>query len=215
MREPRLVPHELVPASHPLPVGTEKFKCKNCGREWDSSEVKNGRPSHSVCPKIKFYEQPPTHIFTRTELAQKGYGIGDRQSPKGYSLEWGDRIVYYWSLKRAIRLKHCYKSYLISKSGLKHMGWTDGAILKYLGEPDVEKDNPHHKKFAPMQLFDATRVDKCYDKPEFFDWYESRMKKLGRPRYFDAVLGGQNSDAKPEPGSAVLGGKTKKATVFF
>ena len=46
----------------------------------------------------------------------------------------------------------------INKSLLKQRGWTESMIKTFLGEADVEKDNPMYKSAPPMKLYDLKRV---------------------------------------------------------
>ena len=51
------------------------------------------------------------------------------------------------------------KQEFCSKSGLKHRGWTDVAIERFLGTHDKEAENPHYKSAPPMKLYKLIRVE--------------------------------------------------------
>ncbi len=73
------------------------------------------------------------------------------------------------------------KEKYITKTDLKNRGWTDGAIAKFLGNPDLTKRNPHYRSASPMQLFSITRIEVVEATPEFQDWkikQQSRKRKI-------------------------------------
>ena len=46
----------------------------------------------------------------------------------------------------------------VSRSALRARGWTDAAIRKHLGAPDIETPNPHFEGGADRQGYTLTRV---------------------------------------------------------
>ena len=68
------------------------------------------------------------------------------------------------------------KKEYISKSGLKHRGWTEFAINKFLGEPDKTVKNPHYSSSSPMQLFDKKKCLKKEKLKTFIAWKEKKDK---------------------------------------
>ena len=55
----------------------------------------------------------------------------------------------------------------ITKAGLKTRGWTDSMIRKFLGNPDLEKTNPHYKSAPKMKLFKLSRINDLEGTEEF------------------------------------------------
>ena len=47
----------------------------------------------------------------------------------------------------------------LTKSRLKDRGWTESLINKFLGEPDLTKDNPMYRCAAPMCLYSLKRIE--------------------------------------------------------
>lgn len=80
------------------------------------------------------------------------------------------------------------KSLYYTKSDLKGLGWTDGAITSFLNEPDATAPNPYSKKSPPVKLFSRDRVNQAMQSEEFIIWHNkgqlgrkaasNRMKKL-------------------------------------
>lgn len=57
--------------------------------------------------------------------------------------------------------------------------WTDAAIAKFLGEPDLRKNNPYSSR-SQMHLYDAERVHAAENTSEFAEWCEkSRSRRAG------------------------------------
>ncbi|GFG76150.1 hypothetical protein [Mycobacterium botniense] len=42
---------------------------------------------------------------------------------------------------------------------LKQRGWTDGAVKRFLGEPDALVTNPNYRSGPRMRLYDLPRVE--------------------------------------------------------
>jgi hypothetical protein len=66
---------------------------------------------------------------------------------------------------------------MISVAGLKDMGWTDGAITKYLGQPDTLATNPHYKSGAPMRLYVRRRAIEVMESADWQNWYLVSLPK--------------------------------------
>jgi len=47
----------------------------------------------------------------------------------------------------------------IALSTLRERGWTPKLIERVLGAPDLEVENPHYTRAAPMKLYDLARVE--------------------------------------------------------
>lgn len=69
------------------------------------------------------------------------------------------------------------KDNCITKSGLKERGWTEFSIKKFLGEPDMTKDNPHYKRGPPMCLYLLKRVKRKERTKGFIEWKERSLKR--------------------------------------
>lgn len=48
----------------------------------------------------------------------------------------------------------------VTKSTIKARGWTDGMVSEFLGDPDLERPNPHYSCAAPMRRYDLARVER-------------------------------------------------------
>ena len=55
----------------------------------------------------------------------------------------------------------------ISKAGLKTRGWTDSMISIFLGNPDLERINPHYKSAPKMKLYKLSRIINLEGTEEF------------------------------------------------
>lgn len=55
--------------------------------------------------------------------------------------------------------------------------WTDGAIKKFLGEPDELVKNPHYLSAAAMRLYALERVYATESTPEFQEWQQKYLKR--------------------------------------
>lgn len=65
----------------------------------------------------------------------------------------------------------------ISKSGLKHRGWTDGSIKKFLGSHDKTAKNPHFSSAAPMLLYSRRRALDIMESDEWQAWYQKSLAR--------------------------------------
>lgn len=61
---------------------------------------------------------------------------------------------------------------MISKSGLKKRGWTDGMIMTLLGQPDEVGPNPYYPSAGPMLRWSLARVEEA----EMSDGYRAFVK---------------------------------------
>jgi len=68
----------------------------------------------------------------------------------------------------------------ISVSGLKHLGWTDASIRRFLGEPDNTARNPHYRTAAPMKLFLRARALALMETQEWLEWYTKSLARRQR-----------------------------------
>jgi hypothetical protein len=65
----------------------------------------------------------------------------------------------------------------ITKSGLRERGWSDQLISKLLGEPDQLAVNPRYRSGPKMKLWDAVRVAKAEQRPEWIGYQPQRAKR--------------------------------------
>lgn len=63
-------------------------------------------------------------------------------------------IMKSWAEKLGIQLNPWY----ISKAAIKRRKWTEGMILKFLGEPDDYQNNPVYSSMPQMQLWMFQKV---------------------------------------------------------
>lgn len=63
---------------------------------------------------------------------------------------------------------------LFTKTGVKERGWTEGAIKKFLGNPDKTAPNPYSKKKPEVKLFSCDRVKRIEQTEEWQDWYQKK-----------------------------------------
>jgi len=79
----------------------------------------------------------------------------------------------------------------ISKSGLKERGWTNKAIVDFLGEADAVRKNPYYRSAAPMLCWETTRVEKAEQTDGFIEWYNktqsSRKKQQARQLEINSI----------------------------
>jgi hypothetical protein len=75
------------------------------------------------------------------------------------------------------QLKFKVEEPFVSKSGLKHRGWTDTAIEKFLKAPDKEVDNPHYKCAPKMKLYAMKRVERVEASARFARFASSSAKR--------------------------------------
>lgn len=59
-------------------------------------------------------------------------------------------------------------------------GWSDKLINKYLGQPDLLEQNPHHARGAPMRLFAVERVIAAEKSFEFFQEMDAARARRER-----------------------------------
>ncbi|MBD1890502.1 hypothetical protein [Coleofasciculus sp. FACHB-SPT9] len=57
-----------------------------------------------------------------------------------------------------------------TKSDLKSLGWTNGAIASFLSEPDTTAPNPYSRKASPVKLFSKDRVNQVMQSEPFTTW---------------------------------------------
>ena len=86
----------------------------------------------------------------------------------------------YFLMGNVIKIMNTF----ITKQELKKRGWTEGAIIKFLGEPDQLKKNPHHATGPSMQLFNLARVEEHELSKSFISWKEKTelSRKQARAR---------------------------------
>jgi hypothetical protein len=79
------------------------------------------------------------------------------------------------------------KSPYYTKSDLKSIGWTDGAITAFLGEPDSTSRNPYSKQASPVKLFAKERVNQTMQSEPFIAWQSKTGSR--RRKASDAMKG--------------------------
>ena len=66
----------------------------------------------------------------------------------------------------------------ISKGTIKkELGWTDGSIKNFLGEPDKLASNPNYRSGPPMQLYLQSRVRAAMETEEWKGWYTKTLAR--------------------------------------
>lgn len=63
----------------------------------------------------------------------------------------------------------------IYKTKLKERGWTDDAIRRFLGEPDLIKPNPFYRTAPPSQLYLIERVEDVEKSANYIEWYQKTL----------------------------------------
>lgn len=70
---------------------------------------------------------------------------------------------------------------LLTKSVIKERGWTEGAIKKFLGNPEITKKNPHYRTGPPMLLWRLETVLEAEQTSQFIEWknkHDTRREQL-------------------------------------
>lgn len=67
--------------------------------------------------------------------------------------------------------------FYLTKSELKHRGWTESMIKKLLGQPDSTKKNPYYKSAAPMCLYEVGRVNAAESTKEFKEYQDKKKTR--------------------------------------
>lgn len=67
-----------------------------------------------------------------------------------------------------------------TKAALKTRGWSEGLIVRLLGDPDREARNPFYKSAAPMLLWEQGRVLEAEKREEFQEHLEKRKPSSER-----------------------------------
>lgn len=57
-------------------------------------------------------------------------------------------------------------------STLKQRGWTDGAVKRFLGEPDALVTNPNYRSGPKMRLYDLPRVEAAERSERWRTWFD-------------------------------------------
>lgn len=84
-------------------------------------------------------------------------------------------------------------------SSLKHRGWTDGAIRRFLGDPDQTAPNPHYRSGPPMRLYNLARVKAAEATPEWKEWSEkSRASRSSASERMKAAMAERRSQLLEE-----------------
>jgi hypothetical protein len=73
----------------------------------------------------------------------------------------------------------------LTVAGLKDLGWTDGAIKRFLGEPDDLAPNPVYRTAAPMRRYLRDRAEDAMSSTDWRDWYEK--SKARREKLSDSI----------------------------
>lgn len=71
--------------------------------------------------------------------------------------------------------KTAAKTQRVTLAGLKERGWTDGAVKRFLGEPDVLVPNPNYRSGPKMRLYDLPRVE-CTEQSEAWRAWRDQTK---------------------------------------
>lgn len=67
---------------------------------------------------------------------------------------------------------------LISKSAVKErFAFSEGAIQRFLGEPDQQAPNPLYRRAAPICFYNEERVIQATQTPEFQEWLLKAAKR--------------------------------------
>lgn len=83
----------------------------------------------------------------------------------------------------------------ITLSTLKSRGWTDGAVRKHLGEPDLLTKNPNYASGPPMKLYLLDRVEKVEASEAWREWHE---KSQARREKASATMKARHDKARKE-----------------
>ena len=86
-------------------------------------------------------------------------------------------------------------SEFLTVAACKDLGWTDGAIKKFLGEPDDLAPNPVYKTAAPMRRYRRERVEAVMECRGWRDWYE---KSKARRAKLSSTLAATNERKRQE-----------------
>jgi hypothetical protein len=60
----------------------------------------------------------------------------------------------------------------VTLSTLKQRGWTDGAVKRFLGEPDALLTNPNYRSGPKMRLYDLPRVEAAEHSERWRTWFD-------------------------------------------
>lgn len=66
---------------------------------------------------------------------------------------------------------------LLAVSQLKARGWTDTLIVRFLGDADERRTNPHYRSGPPMKLYKMQRVEQVEASAEFREVQDTRKSK--------------------------------------
>jgi len=69
---------------------------------------------------------------------------------------------------------------LFTKTEVKERGWTEGAIKKFLGNPDKTAPNCYSKKKSEVKLFSCDRVKRIEETEQWQDWYRKLEKQRNK-----------------------------------
>jgi len=98
----------------------------------------------------------------------------------------------------------------VTLSTLKQLGWIDGAVKQFLGEPEALAPNPNYRTGPKMRLYDLPRVEATEISKPWQTWrkaMKSRREKASSP------LGADEQCAR-EPGRRAQRGRDRPSTVF-
>lgn len=84
----------------------------------------------------------------------------------------------------------------LSLTGLRARGWTPATIRRFLGEPDATRPNPVFRNRAPMQLFEASRVEAAEQHSEWQLALKERIQRRKPP----ALVAPRPEETKAEGG---------------
>lgn len=65
----------------------------------------------------------------------------------------------------------------LTKTAVIERGWTNSAIVKFLGEPDKTSPNPYSRQKLSVKLFDLNRVEEVEQSQLFIEWQEKSKNR--------------------------------------
>jgi hypothetical protein len=98
-------------------------------------------PSHALVPP---------HLKTQNQLKQIGLKPKDNAKPHA-CLWWATDWLFFYHQDECVAREAEY----VCKSNLRTYYFLSKTWISRLGAPDLEIENPHGRKFAPMQLYNT------------------------------------------------------------
>jgi hypothetical protein len=121
-------------------------------------------PSHALVPP---------HLKTQNQLKQIGLKPKDNAKPHA-CLWWATDWLFFYHQDECVAREAEY----VCKSNLRTYYFLSKTWISRLGAPDLEIENPHGRKFAPMQLYNKQRIFEFLAEraEEYAQWLERRQK---------------------------------------